>query len=448
MYAIIHIQFRTFGEKDFMNVKKQFAKYVSQNILGMIGLSCYILADSFFIAKAEGANGLTALNLVLPLYNLIFAIGSMIGVGSAIRYTISRSKEDSNGEKYLFNAIFFATVFGIIFSLIGFFLSDKILMVLGADQTILETGNVYTKIFMAFSPVFMWNYIANAYVRNDGAPTVAMVATLCSSLFNIVFDYILMFPLQMGMAGAALATAFSPIVGICICMVHFLSKKSSIKIKFCIPSFKRLFRACQVGVSAFVGEISSGVITLVFNFLILGITGNVGVAAFGVIANISLVAVSVFNGIALGSQPLISKSFGKGNKADVKLLRNMAFITSLIAATILYCGLFIGAKDIVNIFNSEQNIMLAQYAEIGVKLYFIGIFFAGLNIVGSSFFSATENVKGAFWISILRGFVFIIISAVVLSMLFKMNGIWIAYGVGEFATSIVMVYFLRKELKN
>ena len=431
-----------------MNVKRQFAKYVSQNILGMIGISMYILADSYFISIAEGASGLTALNLVLPLYNLIFAIGSMIGVGAAIRYTIAKSKDDSDADMYLFNSVFFAIVIGIVFAVIGLMFSDQILLLLGADEIILQTGSVYTKIFMAFAPVFMLNYIANAYVRNDGAPTVAMIATLSSSIFNIIFDYVLMFPLQMGMAGAALATAFSPVVGIGICLVHLLSKKCKIKFKLCIPSVKRLFATCQVGISAFVGEISSGVITLVFNYLILSIAGNVGVAAYGVIANISLVTVSVFSGIALGSQPLISKSYGCGNKNDVKVLRNMSFAVSAVASVVLYLCLFFGASQIVNIFNSEQNQMLQSYAEVGVKLYFIGIFFAGLNIVGSSFFSATENTKGAFWVSILRGFVLIILFAFVLSLLFGMNGVWLAYMAGELGTFIVMLCFLHKKSNN
>lgn len=431
-----------------MNIKRQFARYVSQNILGMIGISLYILADSYFISIAEGASGLTALNLVLPLYNLIFAIGSMIGVGAAIRYTIAKAKDASDADMYLSNAVFFAIVIGIIFAVIGLVFSDNLIMLLGADETILQTGRVYTKIFMSFAPIFMLNYIANAFVRNDGAPTLAMVATLSSSIFNIIFDYVLMFPLNLGMAGAALATALSPVVGIGICLTHLLSKKCKIKFKICIPSIKRLFFSCQVGISAFVGEISSGVITLVFNFLILSIAGNVGVAAYGIIANISLVTVSVFNGIALGSQPLISKSYGQGNKNDVKLLKKMAFVVSAVASVVLYLSLFFGATQIVNIFNSEQNQMLGTYAEIGVKLYFLGIFFAGFNIVGSSFFSATENTKGAFWVSILRGFVLIILFAFVLSFFFGMNGVWLAYMAGELGTFVVMLYFLLKKRNN
>lgn len=422
-------------------IKKRFIKYVSLNIFGMIGLSCYVLADSFFISLAEGADGLTALNLVLPLYNLIFAIGSMIGVGSAIRYNISRARNDKDADRYLSNAVIFTAVIGTLFAIAGAVFPDKILIMLGANEKIVETGTDYTRIFMYFSPVFMWNYVANAYVRNDGAPTVAMMATLSSSIFNIIFDYILMFPLGMGMAGAALATALSPVIGIAVCMMHLLSNKSNVRFVLSAPSFKRLYVSCQLGVSAFVAEISSGVITLVFNFIILKLAGNTGVAAYGIVANVSLVAVAVFNGVAQGSQPLVSECYGRGDKKDVSLLKNMSAFTTLILAVAMYAAIFVFTDALVSVFNSENSQQLSEYAHIGVRLYFIGIFFAGLNIVGSSFFSATEKAKGAFVISLLRGFLLIVLFAFILSEMLGMNGVWLSYPASELCTLVVLLVF-------
>ncbi|MGN0677016.1 MAG: MATE family efflux transporter [Ruminococcus sp.] len=425
-----------------MNIKKQFIKYVSLNIFAMVGLSCYILADSYFIAKSQGADGLTALNLVLPIYNLIFAIGSMIGTGSAIRYTIAKLKNFKNADDYIFNSVFFTVITGLIFAISGNLFTEEILTLLGADSVILNTGISYTRIFMSFSPFFMLNYVINAYVRNDNAPNIAMTATLISSLFNIVFDYIFMFPLKMGMNGAALATGISPIVGISICLVHLLSDKSNVKIKFCIPSLKKLFVSCQVGFSAFVAEISSGIITMTFNFLILKIAGNTGVASYGIVANIALVATAFSNGIAQGSQPLISKSFGNRNMCEVNWLCRMSLAVSFIIATVIYIFLAVSAVYITDFFNSEGNELLASYSVTGIRLYFIGILFSGLNIVGSSFLSAVENARTAFIISVLRGFVMILFFAFLLSALFGMNGLWLAYATAEFFTSAVMFYFM------
>ncbi|MGN1105075.1 MAG: MATE family efflux transporter, partial [Huintestinicola sp.] len=191
---------------------KQFAKYVSQNILGMMGISFYIIADTYFISAAVGSKGITALNLVLPIYSLIFAVGAMIGTGSAIRFAVDGGRKSTDRDKLFSNALFWGTAIGLIFSAAGFFFPHRVISLMGGDSVICETGSGYTKIFMSFAPFFIWNHICNAFVRNDGAPSVSMAATLSSSLFNIAADYILMFPLGMGMEGAALATAISPLV--------------------------------------------------------------------------------------------------------------------------------------------------------------------------------------------------------------------------------------------
>ena len=431
--------------------RKNFYKYVSQNILGMIGFSCYVLADSYFISVAKGADGLTALNLVMPLYSIIFSVGEMIGVGSAIRYAIGKIKKDADADKYFWNSLIWCVMSSVIFVFAGVFFSADIMRVLGADEHIVAVGNNYTKIFMCFAPMFMCNYVANAFVRNDGAPEIAMLATLFSSLFNIVFDYILMFPMKLGMEGAALATALSPLIGMAICCIHFFSKKSTIRIRVCRPSVKLLVSGCQLGVSAFVGEMSSAVITLAYNFVILGIAGNIGVAAYGVVANIAIVTTAAFNGIAQGSQPLISKCFGKGDREGCLQLKKMGYITAFVLAGIMYCILFTFSKEFVAIFNSEGSEMMAVYADMGVKLYFTGIFFAGLNIVGSGVFSATQEAVKAAVVSVARGFVFILGFVFLLSYLFEMTGVWLAYAAAEGATCVLMFVMLisdRSKMRN
>lgn len=427
---------------------KKFVKYVSQNMLGMVGISVYILADTYFISVAVGADGITALNLVLPIYNLIFAIGSMIGVGSAIRFIVERGKENADAENYFFHALLWALIFGIFFILAGIFVPDKLIALLGGDAQIIGIGKNYTRIFMCFTPFFMWNLICNAFVRNDGNPSVAMAATLISSLFNIVFDYILMFPLGLSMEGAALATAFSPVIGILICCTHFRSKKCTIRFRPVLPSVKKLFFCCQVGVSSFVGEISSGVITVVFNMIILKLAGNIGIAAYGVIANTSLVTVALFSGIAQGTQPLISESYSNGSHKNVVSYLKMAVTTSISIAALLIVFIFAFAPSITAIFNGEHNELLATYAENGLRLYFTGFLFAGINIIGTSCLSAIEAAKYAFVASVSRGFIAIILFAFLLSALFGLTGVWLAFPAAEFVTMLITIYGLMKAFQN
>lgn len=429
-------------------IHRLYLKYVSQNVLGMIGMSAYILADTFFISIAQGATGIAALNLVLPVYSLIFAIGSMMGVGSATRFTIAKAREDKDANIYFSNAIFFAIIFGIVFILLGIFVPDKILGLLGGDAEIIAVGTVYTRIFMLFAPFFMFNYIFNAFVRNDGSPSIAMAATLFSSLFNIIFDYILMFPLGLGMAGAALATAFSPIVGVLICSLHFRKKHNTIHFMRAIPSIVRLFRSCQLGVSAFIGEMASGITTLVFNFLILSLAGNIGIAAYGVVANTALVATSIFNGISQGSQPLFSSFYGKKEPAAISKILKLAVLTGLGFAILAILLTQFGADMLVAIFNSENSAELASYASIGLKIYFVGYLFAGFNIIGTGYLGATENAGWSFATSILRGIVAIIVCAIVLSKLLGMIGVWLAFPTAECITAIVMIFAIIKNQRR
>lgn len=274
-------------------MKKLFFKYVLQDVAGMIGVSVYILADTFFISLYSGADGLTMLNLVIPIYGLMYAFGSMVGIGSAIRYALKKASGDENTDFYFTHALSWDLILSIPFILLGIFAPQWVLHLMGADARITELGIQYLRIILIGSPFFMMNYAFTAFARNDNATTIAMIGSLSGSAFNIVFDYIFMFPLNMGMAGAALATALSPIVTMSVCSIHYLGKKNTIGFRWRLPSPRHLFSCCKLGVSAFIGEIASAVTTTVFNILILAMAGNIGVAAYGVIANISIVALSI-----------------------------------------------------------------------------------------------------------------------------------------------------------
>lgn len=178
--------------------------------------------------------------------------------------------------------------------------------------------------------------------------------------------------------------------------------------------------------------------------LILSLAGNTGVAAYGVVANTSLVAVSMFNGIAQGSQPLISLYYGKGEKQNVSRILKMALTSTLGLSIFLIAGIYLFAPAVVSVFNSENNSALASYAETGLRIYFTGFLFAGINIVGSAALSAVESVKAAFAASILRGFVAISVFAFLLSAFFGLNGVWAAFPAAELVTLFVTAFGLHQ----
>ena len=425
-------------------MQKEFFKYVLQNIAGMIGVSVYILADTFFISASAGADGITVLNLALPVYGLIFAIGSMIGVGSATRFAIKKAQGREFVDHYFLHAVFWDLVLSIPFMLAGVLAPKMVLKVMGGDPMIMELGKSYMQIVLIAAPLFMINYIFTAFARNDNAPTIAMAGSLAGSMFNIVFDYILMFPLGMGMTGAALATALSPVVTMAVCCIHYFGKKSSVRFQWKRPSLQLLFSCCQLGISGFVGEMASAVTTTIFNMLLLSITGNIGVAAYGIVANLSLVAMAIFNGVAQGTQPLLSRSYGGGDQSSVRKLLRWGIGVTLAVEAILIAGAWGFTDTFVAIFNSEGNELLRYYAFDALRLYFLGYLAAGINNMLVSYFSATGKPKPAFVASMLRGAVAISACAIVMAKIWGINGVWLSFLAAEVITLGVSLGMMRR----
>ena len=427
-----------------MNLTKQFFRYVSQNIFGLIGTSCYILADTYFIAQAAGTDGVTLLNLCLPIYNLIFAFGSMIGLGAATRYAILQAQGDARAHRYFSNGIFCACLIAVPFVLAGIFCPDRLLRLMGGDAGIVALGTGYVRIFLLFTPFFLCNYIVSAFVRNDGDPSLAMVATLSGSLFNVVFDYIFIFPMGLGLAGAALATAISPLLSIAICSRHFFKQSSTITFVRRAPSVRLLAQSCQLGISGFVGELSSAVTTTVFNFLLLRLAGNVAVAAYGVVANFALVATAIFNGVAQGAQPLVSQCYGKNEISSARRLLMLGCCTALVLAAGLYAVVFGFTDSLVAVFNSEHSAQMAAFAHNGMRIYFVGYFFAGCNIVAAGYLGAVNRPTEATITSVSRGVAAIVACSLILSALFGINGVWAAFPASEVITAALTVFLLRR----
>lgn len=424
-------------------MEKQLRRYIIPNILAMTGTSCYVLADTFFISIAAGADGITALNLVLPIYGIIFALGSMVGVGSATRYSLDKAVGKPDASDYFSNAILCALLISSIFVIGGICFPDTILRFLGADDRILNVGMTYIQIVLCFAPSFMLNYTFTAFVRNDNAPKIAMAATLTSGVFNIVFDYIFMFPMKLGMVGAALATGISPIVSMTVCMVHYLSKKNTITFVKKLPSFQKLIAACKLGIVAFVGEISNGITTMVFNFILLDLAGNVAVAAYGVIANFALVATALFNGVSQGLQPLASSVHGKFDNEAEKRIYRYSLKFGMVISICLVVIVMLFPDVLVRVFNSENSIELAAYAEVGIRLYFIGFLIAFVNIIKSGFFSATGKGLESSLIALSRGVVSIVIFAFILSKAFGIIGVWLAFPISEAVTFLIATQMER-----
>lgn len=431
-----------------MNTKKtlfSFLKYCSFSMLSMIGTSCYVLADTLFIANGVGPLGLTALNLVLPIFNIIFGIGILIGIGAATRFSILKSQEHHyEANQYFTQAIIVGILISLPIMCIGILFPGVIMSLLGANIDVLQTSIDYLRTFIIFTPFFIINQILVAFIRNDHNPKLASIAMIMGTTFNIVFDYILVFPCQLGMVGAALATGISPIVTILICLLHFIQKKNH----FCFVktklSLSHIFHFVTIGIPSFITELSSGIIIFVFNMIILNIGGNIAIASYGIVCNLAIVVTSLFVGIGQGIQPLLSQSHGQKDAHKIHIYLKYALILSTSIFVCVYCIIFICPHFIISLFNNENNIVMTQIAKEGLLIYFIGFFFAGINIVETAYFSAIEKVKPSIMISLLRSGLIIIPLVLILSQLFSLTGVWLSFPMSEAFVFIIAFMFHKK----
>ncbi len=426
---------------------QDFIRYSFFSIMGMIAISCYILADTFFVAQGLGTNGLAALNLAIPTYDFIHGTGLMLGMGGATRFSILKSQNNQKGADTIFtNTVYLGIFFSIIFMLGGLFFSGSLARLLGANQNTFEMTNTYLRVMMLFSPAFIFNDIILCFVRNDGNPRLSMIATVCGSLFNVVFDYIFIFPCNMGMLGAVLATGFSPVVGLTIMSPHWLGKKRGFHFRKLVPDADSIRTNISLGFPSLLSQISAAIVMIVFNMLILGLEGNTGVAAYGVIANISLVVLSFYTGIAQGIQPLVSHSYGRKKTDGIRQFLRYAMISMVILSAVMYLILFVFADPIASAFNSEHNAKLQEIAITGLKLYFTSLVFAGFNIILSMYFTSVEKALPAQIISLLRGLILIIPIAFLFANLWDMTGVWMSFPATELVTAVVgaVLYFIYK----
>lgn len=429
-------------------VKANFIRYVSLNILSMVGLSCYILADTIFIANGIGAQALAALNLVLPIYSFISGVGLMLGIGAATRYSISSGEKDKETANRTFTyAVSIAGIIGLIMAGVGLIFGRQIAGILGANAEVLEDAKHYLTTILIFAPAFMIDNVIISFVRNDKQPRLAMFAMIIGSLSNVVLDFIFIFTLNMGMFGAALATGIAPVLSMAIMAKYVISSKSGFKFKRCHVKVREIIKIVEFGVPSFINEFSYGIVMMVFNYTVLALSGNIGVASYGIIANLAFIFTSVFTGIAQGIQPLISEAYGAGNKETIRQTSVMGLTLALIIGIAVCAAGLIFPAQIVELFNAEKNMEMQKIAVPGIMIYFTALIFISINIVQTSILTSVAKTKYSFYISIIRGFIAVLPLVLILPAFWGMTGVWLAVPCAEAIACGFAIYSMKKEKK-
>lgn len=423
--------------------KRLFLKYISQNIAGMIGLSCYILVDTWFISLALGTNGLAALNMAITVFSVVTGVGQLLGVGGGTDFALRRAQNKESGRS-LPTALGLGGILALLFVLTGLFLSAPLTRLLGSDESTFALTETYVRMTLLFSPAYMLNAILQGFVRNDGSPGLAMLSMLVSSLSNIVLDYLFLFPMGLGMFGAVLATGLSACLATPVLLFHFMLKRCSLLPLRGLHPLRDALDQLSYGISALIGELASAVSLLTFNLLLMRMSGPVGVAAYGVIANSALVATAIFTGMGQGIQPLASQFFGLDNRAGTRTLLGYIRNTTLLLSMAIFAAVFLFASPIASAFNHEGSMQLHHMAQEGLRLYFAGYLFAGMNIAACAFLSAVNRAGRALAISLLRSCALLIPTAIAMSMALGTSGIWLSFVVTEAICCILSVIWIRQ----
>lgn len=432
-----------------VNTHQLFVQYTSLAVMSMLGQSLFIFADTFFIANGVGAHGIAALNIVLPMISLFNGIGWLFGIGGATLFGIAMGKQRNVEANQIFNMTLWFTVIGsVIFAMITTLLSDTILNLLGANPELFEMSKSYYEILMLFAPLFMVNVVMISFLRNDQNPRLAMIALLAGGLTNIVLDYLFIFPLQMGLRGAAIATASSPVVSMLIASLHWRRTTHHLQFRRVKLAFNKLKEIVSLGFSSFFNEFSSAVVMFLFNIIILQVVGTIGVSAYGIIANLNIIVIALFTGLGQGFQPLVSYYYGQNSPKEIKQVLKMALITTSVLSIGIFLIGFLMPDALVGIFNSEQNLQLAEIASQGIPLYFASFLLTGINFVVIYFLAAINQARFALRLSALRGIILIIPILLLMSFWFDLVGIWLTLLVVETVTCILAIYLLSKEVQR
>ncbi len=419
------------------NLKKTFFKYLIPSVSGMLGVSLYVLGDTMIVGRGIGSVGLAALNISIPMINVFHGLGLLFGMGASTAISISRGEGDESEVDQIFTiSLLFSFIIGLFFVFIRFFFLEELSLLLGASAETLELSTGYLGMIMTFSPLFLLNYTLNVLVRNDGNPKLAMYGMLVGSILNVILDYIFIIIFDWGMVGAGLATSISPMIGLIILSLHFTlkqNKKKWLKPTFELPMIRRIM---SNGFASFIIEISAGLVIFAFNKEILTLAGDIGVSAYSVIANLSLIATAIFTGIGQSIQPIVSVNFGARKMNRVYEVTKLAIYSSFILGVFFYLSGLFFPEFLVNIFSQGDPELLAITVK-GIRLYFLAFILMGVNITITSYLQSKEYGRASMLMSLSRGFVFIIGFLLVLPKLYGLTGVWLTMPLAELTTLIL-----------
>ncbi len=428
---------------------KRLFRFVWPSIIMMVFTSIYGVVDGLFISNFVGKTAFAAVNLVIPFTMVLGAIGFMLGTGgSALVAKTLGEGDQERANRYFSMLIYIAIVLGVALSSVGFYFIEPVVRLLGAeDEQMIADCITYGRILLMGLPAFMLQNMFQSFLVTAEKPTLGLVVTVGAGVTNMLLDALLIAILPLGVTGAAAATATSQCVGGIVPLVFFI-RKNGTPLRLGSPSFdgRALLQTCGNGSSELLSNISMSLVSMLYNYQLIRIAGENGVAAYGTIMYVQFVFIAIFIGYAIGTAPIVSYHYGAENHKELKNLLFKSLRLMFGGGIVLMLAANLLAAPLSQIFVGYDAELYALTVR-GFRMHAISFLLCGFCIFGSSFFTALNNGPVSAIISFLRTVVFQVAAVLALPILLGIDGIWLSVSVAELAAMLVTVFFLVK-LKN
>ncbi|MBQ6809417.1 MAG: MATE family efflux transporter [Clostridia bacterium] len=409
----------------------------------MVFTSLYGVVDGFFVANFAGKTALAALNFVYPLLNILAIFGYMVGAGGSALVAKTLGEGEKERANKLFSLfVYLSTFLGAVLAAVGFFLIEPLLSLLGAEGEMLSNAMLYGRILLVSLPFWNLQYLFQIFFITAEKPKLGLYVTLLAGVTNMVLDAVLIAVFNWGLAGAAIATALSQIVGGGIPLVYFFRKNTSLlhlgRTRF---DKKATIRAVSNGSSEFVSGISGSLVGILYNSQLMNYAGEDGVAAYGIMMYVSMVFIGIFFGYVNGSSPIIGYNYGAQNLPELKSLLKKSVILLLSGAGIMFSLSMLLAVPLSTIF-AGYDPQLYEMTLSGFRIYSVSFLFTGIAVLGSAFFTALNNGLISATLSFLRTIVFQVVFVILFPIFWGIDGVWFSIVAAEALSALCSAIFL------
>ena len=433
---------------DFLNgkIKTIYYKYLVAAFGSALITSIYSIVDMAMVGQYHGPDGSAALAVVNPVWNIIYSLGLLMGIGGSVLFSATRGKSEGKEDRsneYFAASVVGAVILAVIVWIVILLFDKQLLTAFGAEESLLPLARDYVRPVKFAVPLFLFNQMLAAYLRNDKNPGLATAAVLAGGIFNIFGDYFFVFTCDMGAFGAGLATAIGSGITFIVMLSHFFTHKDTLLLVKPEKLLGKLREICVTGFSTFFIDVAMGILTILFNRQIVKYLGTDALAVYGIIVNISSFVQCCAYSVGQAAQPIISTNFGAGNGKRIRETLKYALGTAVFFS-IFWTVLSLAAPNLyVRIFMSPTEEILRIASGI-IRCYSISFLLLPLNIFSTYYFQAMLKPKAAFIVSVARGLVVSGIFIYLLPIIAGPDSIWFAM---VFTEAVVAVYVVNKMLK-